>query len=138
MKERGVTWIANHVGVREATDKSAKRNLYHPKWRTARSTIKQRVFWSVQARSIRAENREKNEELLELIEKELAAASGTVQWNMNWCAAQICIADEGLLERSIVLGERLGLYEDYPVSKGCTSPYLPIWIGSVVGKEGGK
>jgi hypothetical protein len=27
------------------------------------------------------------------------------------------------------------LYEDYPVPKGCTSPYLPIWIGYVFGKN---
>jgi len=108
------------------------------KWRSARSATKQRVFWSVQARSVRAENHELNEELLEHIEKELPTASGPVQWNMNWCAAQIGIADEGLRERCIALGERLGLYKDYPVSKGCTSPYLPIWIGSVVGKKGGR
>jgi 3-methyladenine DNA glycosylase AlkD len=107
------------------------------KWRSARSTIKQRVFWSVQARSIRKENHELNEQLLEHIEKELPGASGTVQWNMNWCAAQIGIADESLRERCIALGERLGLYKDYPVSKGCTSPYLPIWIGSVVRRKGG-
>jgi hypothetical protein len=35
----------------------------------------------------------------------------------------------------IRLGENLGLYKDYPVSKGCTSPYLPIWIESIVAKS---
>lgn len=105
------------------------------KWRDDSSTLKQRVFWSVHARSIRAENRELNEQLLEHIERELAGASEKVQWNMNWCAAQIGIADERLRGRCIALGERLGLYRDYKVSKGCTSPFLPIWIGSVVGKK---
>jgi 3-methyladenine DNA glycosylase AlkD len=105
------------------------------KWRDDPSTLKQRVFWSVHARSIRAENHELNEQLLEHIEQELAGATGTVQWNMNWCAAQIGIADERLRSRCIALGERLGLYRDYKVSKGCTSPFLPIWIGSVVGKK---
>ncbi|HKI05710.1 MAG TPA: hypothetical protein VKK31_27265 [Thermoanaerobaculia bacterium] len=52
-------------------------------------------------------------------------------------AAQIGIADESLREWCIALGERLGLYKDYAVSKGCTSPYLPIWIGSVAGKKRG-
>lgn len=119
------------------------------KWRSDPSILKQRVFWSVQARSVRAENHELNEELLEHIEKELPSATGeaqkalptafgTVHWNMNWCAAQIGIADERLRERCIALGERVGLYRDYHVSKGCTSPYLPIWIGSVVEKKGGK
>jgi len=105
------------------------------KWRSDRSTIKQRVFWSVQARSVRAGDHALNEELLEHIERELPTASEKVQWNMNWCAAQIGIADERLRGRCIALGERLGLYRDYKVSKGCTSPYLPIWIGSVVGKQ---
>ena len=105
------------------------------KWRSDPSTIKQRVFWSVQARSVRAGDHALNEELLEHIERELPTASEKVQWNMNWCAAQIGIADERLRSRCIALGERLGLYRDYKVSKGCTSPYLPIWIGSVVGKQ---
>ncbi|HVG46085.1 MAG TPA: DNA alkylation repair protein [Longimicrobium sp.] len=105
------------------------------KWRSDPSTIKQRVFWSVQARSVRAENHALNEQLLEHIERGLPTAPEKVQWNMNWCAAQIGIADERLRSRCIALGERLGLYRDYKVSKGCTSPYLPIWIGSVVGKQ---
>ena len=105
------------------------------KWRDDPSTLKQRVFWSVHARSVRAENHALNEQLLEHVERELAGASEKVQWNMNWCAAQIGIADERLRSRCIALGERLGLYRDYPVSKGCTSPFLPIWIGSVVGKK---
>jgi 3-methyladenine DNA glycosylase AlkD len=105
------------------------------KWRDDPSTLRQRVFWSVQARSVRAENHALNEQLLEHIERALPAAGEKVQWNMNWCAAQIGIADERLRGRCIALGERLGLYRDYKVSKGCTSPYLPIWIGSVVGKQ---
>lgn len=105
------------------------------KWRDDPSTLKQRVFWSVQARSVKGENHAHNEQLLAHIEQELGTAGEKVQWNMNWCAAQIGIADERLRGRCIALGERLGLYHDYPVSKGCTSPYLPIWIGSVVGKQ---
>ena len=123
-------WLIANVIMKKAALKSETA-----KWRDDRSTLKQRAFWSVQARSVRAENRELNEALLEHVERELAAASEKVQWNMNWCAAQIGIADERLRGRCVALGERLGLYRDYPVSKGCTSPYLPAWIGSVVGKK---
>ena len=123
-------WMIANVIMKKAAlkDETAK-------WRDDPSTIKQRVFWSVQARSVRVDDHEHNERLLEHIERELAGASEKVQWNMNWCAAQIGIADERLRGRCIALGERLGLYRDYRVSKGCTSPYLPIWIGSVVGKK---
>ncbi|HYH78677.1 MAG TPA: DNA alkylation repair protein [Longimicrobium sp.] len=129
-QSRLLDWlIANVIMKKPALKKETA------KWRTDPSTIRQRVFWSVQARSVRAENHALNEELLEHIERELPAAGEKVQWNMNWCAAQIGIADERLRSRCIALGERLGLYRDYRVSKGCTSPYLPIWIGSVVGKK---
>ena len=123
-------WLIANVIMKKAALKNEAA-----KWRDDPSTLRQRVFWSVQARSVRAENHALNEQLLAHIEQALPAAGEKVQWNMNWCAAQIGIADEGLRDRCIALGERLGLYRDYPVSKGCTSPYLPIWIGSVVGKQ---
>ncbi len=123
-------WMVANVIVKKASLKNETA-----RWRTERSTIRQRVFWSVQARSVRAENHEHNERLLEHVERDLASASGPVQWNMNWTAAQIGIADERLRSRCVALGEKTGLYRDYPVSKGCTSPYLPLWIGSVVGKQ---
>jgi 3-methyladenine DNA glycosylase AlkD len=125
-------WMIANVIMKKASLKAETE-----KWRSERSTLRQRVFWSVQARSIRGGNHAANERLLERIEQELGSADEKVQWNMNWCAAQIGIADERLRGRCIQLGERLGLYRDYPVSKGCTSPFLPIWIGSVVGKKAG-
>jgi 3-methyladenine DNA glycosylase AlkD len=125
-------WMIANVIMKKAPLKAETE-----KWRSERSTLRQRVFWSVQARSIRAGNHAANERLLEHIEQELGSADEKVQWNMNWCAAQIGIADERLRNRCIALGERLGLYRDYPVSKGCTSPFLPVWIGSVVGKKAG-
>lgn len=103
-------------------------------WREDPSTLRRRAFWSVQARSVRAENHALNDELLGHVERDLATANEKVQWNMNWCAAQIGIADERLRDRCLALG-KLGLYRDYPVSKGCTSPYLPEWINSQVGKK---
>lgn len=125
-----IDWMIASVIMKKAALKNATA-----KWRSDPSTVKQRVFWSVHARSVRAGDGELNDELLEHIERDLPGASGGVRWNMNWCAAQIGIADERLRGRCIALGERLGLYRDYPVPKGCTSPFLPIWIGSVVGKK---
>lgn len=123
-------WLIANVIMKKAALKNETA-----KWRDDPSTLRQRVFWSVQARSVRAENRALNEQLLEHIEHALPTAGEKVQWNMNWCAAQIGIADERLRGRCIALGERTGLYRDYKVSKGCTSPFLPSWIGAVVGKK---
>lgn len=123
-------WLIANVIMKKAALKNETA-----KWRDDPSTLRQRVFWSVQARSVRGENHALNEQLLDHIEQALPTAGEKVQWNMNWCAAQIGIADERLRGRCIALGERTGLYRDYPVSKGCTSPYLPTWIGAVVGKQ---
>lgn len=123
-------WLIANVIMKKSALKNAAMQ-----WRSEPSIIKQRVFWSVQARTIKAEHQELNTQLLEALETSMAGADERVQEPMNWCAAQIGIEDEELRGRCIQLGERLGLYKDYPVSKGCTSPYLPIWIESVVGKR---
>jgi hypothetical protein len=39
-------------------------------------------------------------------------------------------------KRAIAIGEKLGIYRDYPVSKGCTSPFAPIWINAIVSRQG--
>lgn len=36
----------------------------------------------------------------------------------------------------MAIGEALGVYRDYPVSKGCTSPFAPIWINEMVRRQG--
>lgn len=123
-------WLVANVIMKKSALKQEASS-----WLADTSAIKQRVFWSLQARTIKAENAELNRRLLQAIEQHIAEAPAMVQEHMNWCAAQIGIADETLRQQCIRLGERLGLYKDYPVSKGCTSPYLPIWIESVVGKR---
>ena len=38
-------------------------------------------------------------------------------------------------KRALAIGESLGIYRDYPVSKGCTSPFAPIWINFMVSRQ---
>jgi 3-methyladenine DNA glycosylase AlkD len=73
--------------------------------------------------------------LLGGLEKKMQKSDPLIQETMNWCAAEIGILDAALRDRCIRLGERLGLYKDYPVSKGCISPYLPEWITAMAGKS---
>ena len=124
-------WLIANVLMKKASLKKEAGN-----WRSAKSIIKPRIFWSIQARTVKAENRELNVQLLEALEQKMASANEMVQEPMNWCAAQIGIEVESLRVRCLKLGEKLGLYKDYPVSKGCTSPYLPIWITTIVEKQG--
>jgi hypothetical protein len=39
-------------------------------------------------------------------------------------------------KRAIAIGEKIGLYRDWPVSKGCTPPYVPVWEEAMVKRQG--
>jgi 3-methyladenine DNA glycosylase AlkD len=74
--------------------------------------------------------------LLDRIESEMKNAAPEVQWTMNSCLAGIGIHFPKHRKRAIAIGEKLGIYRDYPVSKGCTSPFAPIWIDEMVRRQG--
>ena len=74
--------------------------------------------------------------LLDRIESEMGHAAPEAQWTMNFCLAGIGIHFPKYRKRAISIGERLGIYRDYPVSKGCTSPFAPIWIKEMVSRQG--
>ena len=74
--------------------------------------------------------------LLDRIEAEMAGAVPEVQWAMNNTLANIGIHNPKLRKRAIAIGEKLGIYREYPVSKGCTSPFAPIWINFMVSRQG--
>jgi 3-methyladenine DNA glycosylase AlkD len=73
--------------------------------------------------------------LLKRIESEMASAAPEVQWTMNFCLAGIGINFPKHRKRAIAIGEKLGIYRDYPCSKGCTSPFAPIWINEMVSRQ---
>lgn len=74
--------------------------------------------------------------LLNRIESEMKDAAPEVQWTMNSCLAGIGIHFPKHRKRAIAIGETLGIYRDYPVSKGCTSPFAPSWFNEMVSREG--
>ncbi len=74
--------------------------------------------------------------LLDRIEQEMASAPAASQWTMNSCLAAIGIHHARLRKRALAIGEKLGVYRDYPCAKGCTSPFAPIWINEMVRRQG--
>ena len=74
--------------------------------------------------------------LLDRIESELAGARPEVQWTMNNTLGAIGIHAPKLRKRAIAIGEKVGLYRDWPVSKGCTIPFVPIWVNAMVSRQG--
>ncbi|RDB49413.1 DNA alkylation repair protein [Tsukamurella tyrosinosolvens] len=70
--------------------------------------------------------------LLDEIEREMRDAEPKLQWAMNETLATIGIEDRARRARAIAIGEDLQVLADYPVSKGCTSPFAPVWIAEIV------
>ena len=54
---------------------------------------------------------------------------------MNIALAEIGIHLPEYRERVLSIGEGLNVYRDYPVSKGCTSPFTAIWINETVRRQ---
>lgn len=133
-------WLNAYV-VKEHPDKEALRQ----KWLAlnalnaatgARDSWAARAGWSLTAERIgkRPEGLDLPA-LLDRIEAEMPGAAPETQWTMNNCLAGIGIHFPEHRKRAIALGERLGIFRDYPVSKGCTSPFAPIWIAEMVRRQ---
>lgn len=74
--------------------------------------------------------------LLDRIEKEMPNALPEVQWTMNNTLGAIGIHHPKHRKRAIAIGEKIGLYRDWPVSKGCTPPFVPVWVAAMVKRQG--
>lgn len=73
--------------------------------------------------------------LLDRIERELPKAKPEVQWTMNNTLAAIGIRHAKHRKRAVAIGEKIGLYRDWPTSKGCTPPYVPVWVEAMVKRQ---
>jgi 3-methyladenine DNA glycosylase AlkD len=106
-------------------------------WENSPSSLQRRAFWYYQGR-LRWTGQtppDNTEELLSLIEANIAQEKLEVQWAMNFTAGWIGVYDEKHRARCIKLGEKTGLYKDEKVSKGCTPSYLPEFITIEVNKR---
>lgn len=106
-------------------------------WQNHDNILFRRLFWYYQAR-LRWTGKtdfDDTEELLKVLEKNLVTEAPQVQWAMNFFAGQIGIFVPELRSRCIALGEKVGLYKNDKVSKGCTPSYLPEFIRIEVEKR---
>lgn len=125
-------WLINYV-VKQHPDKEALRQ----EWMTTDQRWAARAGWSLTAsRVVKSPDGLDIAALLDRLEAEMADADPDVQWTMNSTLAEIGIHFPKLRKRAIAIGEKLGIYRDYPVSKGCTSPFAPIWINFMVNRQG--
>jgi 3-methyladenine DNA glycosylase AlkD len=62
------------------------------------------------------------------IERELPLAPYRVQEGINYCLFRIGVHLPAHRAEAIAVGKRLGRWDTRPISKGCTSSYVPEWI----------
>lgn len=125
-------WLMSYV-VKQHGDKETLRH----EWMVSDDRWAARAGWSLTAgRVVRSPDGLDHAALLDRIESEMGNADPVVQWTMNSTLAEIGIHVPKLRKRAIAIGEKLGIYRDYPVSKGCTSPFAPIWIDFMVSRQG--
>ena len=129
---RVADWLNAYV-VRQHPDKETLRG----DWMAADDRWAARAGWDLTAERVaKSPDGLDLPALLNRIEAEMAGAEPEVQWTMNNTLAAIGIHFPKHRKRAIAIGERLGIYRDYPVSKGCTSPFVPIWINAMVSRQG--
>ena len=102
-------WLNSYV-VKQHPDEEALR----VKWMKAKNPWLARAGWSLSAERV---------------------ARSPEGLDLPALLAQIGIAFPAHRKRALGIGEQLGLYRDDPVSKGCTSPFAPIWIAAMVGRK---
>ena len=129
---RVADWLIAYV-VRQHPDKEALRQ----DWMAADDRWAARAGWDLTAERVaKSPDALDLPALLARIEFEMADAEPEVQWTMNNTLAGIGIHFPKHRKRAIAIGEKLGVYRDYPVSKGCTSPFAPTWINFMVSRQG--
>lgn len=127
-------WLNSYV-VAEHLEKETLRE----KWMQAKEKDRwaARAGWHFTASRINNRNIEGLDlpGLLDRLEKELPKAKPEVQWTMNNTLAAIGIHDAKLRQRAVAIGEKIGLYRDWPVSKGCIIPFVPVWVEAMVKRQ---
>jgi 3-methyladenine DNA glycosylase AlkD len=125
-------WLKAYV-VKHHPDKETLRQG----WMVADHPMAARAGWSLTAdRVVKQPEGLDLAGLLDRIDTEMGDAPSSVQWTMNFTLAEIGIHFPEHRARALAIGERLGVYRDYPVSKGCTSPFAPSWINEMVRRQG--
>jgi len=125
-------WLNSYVVARHPETEKLR-----VKWMKARDRWAARAGWHFTASRVNKGTADFDlDALLDRIEKEMPRAKPEVQWTMNNTLAAIGIKHAKHRKRAIAIGEQIGLYKDWPVSKGCTPPYVPVWVEAMVKRKG--
>ena len=136
VREARFAWVADWLQSYIIEDQpDGEKEKLREKWlkKNEKDSWAARAGWHLTASKINnGEDGVNVETLLDRIEKELPRAKPETKWTMNNTLGAIGIKHAKHRKRAIAIGEKIGLYEDWPVSKGCTTPYVPVWIDAMV------
>ncbi|MGB1016793.1 MAG: DNA alkylation repair protein [Nannocystaceae bacterium] len=125
-------WLNNYL-----VKKHPEREALRKRWIADDNPWVARSGWSLTAVRVKeAPDGLDLKGLLDRLEGELSGAAPPAQWTMNGTLVAVGIHSPEHRERAMAIGEALGVYRDYPVSKGCTSPFAPLWITEMVRRQG--
>jgi len=126
-----IDWLTSYV-IKVHPDMENIRQA----WLLDNHIMVKRVAWSLTSHQVNHHPDLLNiPSVLNEIESKMAISAPEIQWTMNATLAQIGIRLPAYTEAAISIGEKIGLYKDFPVSKGCTSPYAPVWIEALLAKN---
>lgn len=129
---RVADWLAQYV-TKKHPDKEALRE----QWMQVEHPMVARAGWGLTAQRVEKDPRGLDlVALLDRIEAEMGDAPELAQWTMNTCLVQIGVHHRKHRKRAVAIGEALGVYADIPNSKGCTSPFAPLWVAEMVRRQG--
>ena len=128
---RVADWLNSYV-VRNHPVKETLRQA----WMISDHPLAARAGWDLtMERIVRSPQGLNIPALLDRVETEMGGAAPEIQWTMNGALAEIGIHFPEHRKRALAIGEKLGVFRDYPTSKGCTSPFAPIWINEMVRRQ---
>jgi 3-methyladenine DNA glycosylase AlkD len=130
-------WLNAYI-VKEQPD--AEKETLRTKWMKDKDGWAARAGWNLTASKINkggaGDDGLDGEALLDRIEKEMPKAPPQTQWTMNNTLIAIGVQQAKHRKRAIGIGEKIGLYKDWPMSKGCIIPYVPVCVPEMVKRQG--
>lgn len=126
-----VDWFGTNI-VKQHPAKEELRE----RWMESSHPVVARMGWSLTTeRVLKSPQGLDLSSLLDRLESEMPSAPEVTRWTMNFCLGEIGINFPEHRDRAVAIGNKIGAYRDYPVSKGCVSPYVPTWVAEMVSRQ---
>lgn len=125
-------WLNSYVVAQHP-----ERDSLREKWMKSKERWTARAGWHMTASLV---NKGAGAELdldalLDRIEKEMPKAKPEVRWTMNNTLMAIGVKHAAHRPRAVAIGAKIGLYSDWPMSKGCIIPYAPVAIEALAKRQ---